>query len=82
MVSSGRGDGYVGQTRSGRALHTVKYPVECGIVTNWDDMERIWHRTFYDELGVSPEEHAVLITEATLNPKANREKMFEVRLFS
>ena len=48
---------------------SLKYPIEHGIITNWDDMEKVWHHTYTNELRISPDESPALHSEAPLNPK-------------
>lgn len=72
-------DCYVGNdAQAKRGILKVTYPVDHGIVEDWDDMERIWHHTFFNQLRVEPQEHAVMLTEAAMNPKANRERMTQI----
>lgn len=61
-----------------RGVCTIKYPIAHGIIEDWDDMKKIWTHTFYNELRTPPNENPVLLTEAPLNPKVNRELMCRI----
>mmetsp|Transcript_42265 Transcript_42265/g.95087 ORF Transcript_42265/g.95087 Transcript_42265/m.95087 type:complete len:383 (-) Transcript_42265:66-1214(-) len=72
-------DCFVGEVAlNKKGVLALTYPVSHGIVKDWTDMEKVWHHTFFDVLRVNPEEHPVVITEAPLNPKKNRERMLEM----
>jgi len=70
---------YVGEEpQNRRGVLKLNYPIEHGIITNWDDMVNLWDYTFDTQLRINPKEHNVLLTEAPQNPKQNREKMMEI----
>lgn len=71
-------DIYIGEEAlEKKGILSLEYPLDHGIVSNWDNMYRIWRHVYDHELGVESEEHPVLLTEAPMNPKINREKMIE-----
>ena len=62
-----------------RGLLNIRYPMEHGIVKDWNDMEKIWQHVYSKhQLNANCEEHPVLLTEAPLNPRRNREKAAEI----
>ncbi|KAJ2774793.1 hypothetical protein IWQ57_000667 [Coemansia nantahalensis] len=63
---------------SQRNTLNLSYPIEHGIVTNWDDMEKIWHHAINNELRVAPEKHPVLLIDDPFNHKSNRETMAQI----
>eukprot|EP01084_Bolivina_argentea_P150276 262456_1 len=68
--------GYVGdESQSKCGILQLNLPIEYGIITNWDDIELVWHHTFYNELRIDPTEHSHLMSEKPFNPKINRQKM-------
>ncbi|KXN68310.1 actin-2 [Conidiobolus coronatus NRRL 28638] len=79
MAGAVDGDTFIGnRAEELRGLLKLKYPIEHGVITDWDDMERIWSYMYTEELKVIPEEHPVLVTEAPWNPRRMREKMAQV----
>lgn len=64
-----------------RSMLEVNYPMENGIVRNWDDMKHLWDYTFGPEkLNIDTKNCKILLTEPPMNPTKNREKIVEVRV--
>lgn len=65
-----------------RALLDISYPIENGVIQNWDDTIKLWEYTFTKKLGLGSKadfgDSRILLTEAPMNPKKNRERMAEV----
>ncbi|TFK02412.1 cytospin-A [Platysternon megacephalum] len=62
-----------------RSMLEVNYPMENGIVRNWDDMKHLWDYTFGPEkLNIDTKNCKILLTEPPMNPTKNREKIVEV----
>jgi actin-related protein len=49
MVGMGRREVFIGdEAQMLRGLSTIGYPIQHGVVENWDNAERIYHHTFAD----------------------------------
>ena len=58
-----------------RGVLGLRFPMERGVVVNWPNMERMWRHVFLEGLQSKPDEPAlVVVAEAPLAPKAQREK--------
>ncbi len=72
-------DYYIGEEAINLCNHLrLVYPITHGIIDDWDAMEKIWSHTFYNDLKVDPSETPVMLTEAPLNPRENRERMASI----
>ncbi|KAG2734673.1 hypothetical protein G9P44_002679 [Scheffersomyces stipitis] len=70
---------YIGNlAQQNRGLLKLSYPIEHGIVNDWDDMEKLWYHTYSQDLKTNAEDHPLLITEAPLNPRRNRDRMCQI----
>lgn len=60
-----------------KAVLNGRYPIENGQVTDWEDAEQLLRNTF-TELGVKPDENAVLLCQPLTNTKLNKEKIVQL----
>lgn len=62
-----------------RHMLEITYPMENGIVRNWEDMVHVWDYTFGPgRLNIDPANCKVMLTEPPMNPLKNRQRMLEV----
>ncbi|KAK6170053.1 hypothetical protein SNE40_018539 [Patella caerulea] len=64
--------------RRGQSQFICNNPVEQGIITRWDDMERVWDEIFSNQLKVDSKENPVIMTRIASLPQFNREKITEI----
>ena len=56
-------DCYVGdKAMEKRGVLRLKYPIQHGTITNWDDMEKVWVHCYDEQLAVKAEDQGVLVT--------------------
>jgi len=61
-----------------RTMLQVTYPLDNGMVRNWEDAGHVWDYTFFQKLKINPKECKIMLTEPPMNPRQNREKMVQV----
>lgn len=70
---------YVGRDATNmRGVLKLRWPVEHGIIEDWDAWEKLISYTYYNALGIHPDERPILLTEAPYSPRKNRERMAEI----
>ncbi|XP_070930208.1 actin, aortic smooth muscle-like isoform X2 [Macaca nemestrina] len=79
LVGMEEEDWFIGEeVQKNRGKLILQYPISRATMTNWDNMEKIWHHSFYQVLHVAPEQHPVLVTEPPLNPTPSKQKVTQV----
>lgn len=70
---------YVGdEAKRKKGILSLEYPIEHGVVRDWDGMEKVWQHTFLNEIRIDPSAHPVILAEHVLSPHETREKSAEI----
>ncbi|CAH6793420.1 LOC102552318 [Phodopus roborovskii] len=67
-----------GETQNNLAKLNLNYPIIRGAITNWDNVEKILHHSFYQVLHIAPEQHPVMITEPPLNSTEVKSRITQI----
>jgi len=65
------------EASAARSLLNLTYPLENGIVKDWEDACHVWNYAFREKLNINPSDCKILLTEPPLNPQKNRLLMLE-----
>ena len=49
------------EAAAARQALEINYPIDCGIVRHWEDMENLWDYTFYEKMKIQPEEKKIML---------------------
>nr|XP_042113980.1 actin, muscle-like isoform X4 [Peromyscus maniculatus bairdii] len=76
LVGTEEEDCFIGAEAQNNLVQlNLNHPITRGAIANWDNVEKIWHHSFYQALHISPEQHPVMITEPPLNSKDVKSRM-------
>ncbi|XP_058382156.1 uncharacterized protein LOC131394721 [Diceros bicornis minor] len=79
LVGMEEKDWFIGaEVQNKRGQLNLQYPVSRATIADWDNMEKIWHHSFYQVLHIAPEQHPLMVTEPPLNTMSNKEKVSQI----
>ncbi|XP_014651226.1 PREDICTED: actin-85C-like [Ceratotherium simum simum] len=79
LVGMEEKDWFIGaEVQNKRGQLNLQYPVSRATIADWDNMEKIWHHSFYQVLRIAPEQHPLMVTEPPLNTTSNKEKVSQI----
>jgi len=72
-------DFYIGEEALAKSRsHEVRYLLKSGQISDWDGIEKFWHKSIHQYLRCEPDNHRFILTEPPMNTPENREQMAEI----
>ena len=72
-------DFYIGDEALKRSKsHELRYLLKSGQISDWDGIEKFWHKSIHQYIRCEPDNHRFILTEPPMNTPENREQMAEI----